>query len=370
MEPKVTEVAPPPPASTALTPAVKPEAALPAAPSPAEKLVLAKLPQDPYLGISQKAFPREQGQVLMAPILPTDVEIREDGIVFLPEIKYRRRLNEAFGPGGWALMPRTAITMVDNVLSREYALYVDGRFIAEARGENEYIEQNGNMTYPTAAEGLKSNALMRCCKDIGIASELWDPNFITNWRLQFALQAWCEKKDKHRHKTVWWRKDRQKPYCAGSIIAPAEAAALMEEGDQKPPPAQPPKPTVARPQPKAAPSPAPTPAPATPPVAAPKPAPVVAAPTEVPQPVAATPLEGKIETRGTLTFYEIKLLVDGKEVIGVTRKRDHYDLAADAKGMGKQLQILFGVKAKDGSNRIIIDAMDPLPEGGPERSPF
>ena len=28
------------------------------------------------------------------------------GLVYLPEIKYRRILNRAFGPGGWALMPR------------------------------------------------------------------------------------------------------------------------------------------------------------------------------------------------------------------------------------------------------------------------
>ena len=28
------------------------------------------------------------------------------GLIYLPEIKYRRILNQAFGPGGWALMPR------------------------------------------------------------------------------------------------------------------------------------------------------------------------------------------------------------------------------------------------------------------------
>ena len=28
------------------------------------------------------------------------------GMIYLPEIKYRRILNQAFGPGGWAIMPR------------------------------------------------------------------------------------------------------------------------------------------------------------------------------------------------------------------------------------------------------------------------
>ena len=27
-------------------------------------------------------------------------------MIYLPEIKYRRILNQAFGPGGWAIMPR------------------------------------------------------------------------------------------------------------------------------------------------------------------------------------------------------------------------------------------------------------------------
>ena len=34
------------------------------------------------------------------------------------------------------------------------------------------------MTLAMAEESAKSNAMMRCCKDLGIASELWDPNFI------------------------------------------------------------------------------------------------------------------------------------------------------------------------------------------------
>ena len=44
------------------------------------------------------------------------------------------------------------------------------RLVAIARGEQEYFDPSG---IPTATEGCKSNALMRCCKDLGIASELW-----------------------------------------------------------------------------------------------------------------------------------------------------------------------------------------------------
>lgn len=92
---------------------------------------------DPYFGISTSVFPQKTLKVLMSPINEQDVEIKPDGryvavqygllpqivypqfstlcdtlslfvagLIYLPEIKYRRILNQAFGPGGWALMPR------------------------------------------------------------------------------------------------------------------------------------------------------------------------------------------------------------------------------------------------------------------------
>lgn len=57
-----------------------------------------------------------------------------------------------------------------------------------ARGEQDYY--NGADNIPTATEGCKSNALMRCCKDLGVASELWDPNYITWWKSKFATVEW------------------------------------------------------------------------------------------------------------------------------------------------------------------------------------
>ena len=47
---------------------------------------------------------------------------------------------------------------------------VEFRFISQSRGEQDFFDMSG---LPTASEGCKSNSLMRCCKDLGIASELW-----------------------------------------------------------------------------------------------------------------------------------------------------------------------------------------------------
>ncbi|KAG9317864.1 mitochondrial genome maintenance [Chiua virens] len=129
-----------------------------------------------YYGLSVEAFPREIADILLAPIDEMDVEMKPGespfyhGLIYLPEIKYRRILNKAFGPGAWGLAPRTETNVGPKIVSREYALVCQGRLVAIARGENEYFDPSG---IPTAAEGCKSNALMRCCKDLGIASELW-----------------------------------------------------------------------------------------------------------------------------------------------------------------------------------------------------
>lgn len=44
---------------------------------------------------------------------------------------------------------------------------------------------------------------MRCCKDIGIASELWDPDFIKSWKSQHAVQVWAEHTQTGRKQKLW-----------------------------------------------------------------------------------------------------------------------------------------------------------------------
>lgn len=84
------------------------------------------------------------------------------------------------------------------------------RLVSVSRGEQTYFDASG---LPTATEGCKSNALMRCCKDLGIASELWlvlpanfltrievkadsfvrrDPAFIRVFKASHCVEAWTE----------------------------------------------------------------------------------------------------------------------------------------------------------------------------------
>ncbi|RKP39460.1 mitochondrial genome maintenance MGM101, partial [Dimargaris cristalligena] len=162
-----------------------------------------------YDGISAQPFAAHINEVLLQPLDPRDIEIKPDGIPYLPEIKYRRILNRSFGPGGWGLVPRGPHTLTERSISREYALICLGRFVSQARGEQDFFNPNG---MPTASEGCKSNALMRCCKDLGIASELWDPAFIPKYKKQHCVEAWAVHIDKGNKKKVWRRKDRPLEY--------------------------------------------------------------------------------------------------------------------------------------------------------------
>lgn len=156
---------------------------------------------DSFHGLGTGPFPKQVSEILLAPIDSDDIEIKPDGLLYLPEIKYRRILNRAFGPGGWGLAPRTESLITPKQISREYALICHGRLVSVARGEQDYF--GGDEKITTALEGCKSNALMRCCKDLGIASELWDPSFIRKWKKDFCDEIFAEHVTTKKKKKLW-----------------------------------------------------------------------------------------------------------------------------------------------------------------------
>lgn len=93
------------------------------------------------------------------------------------------------------------------------------RFIAQARGECQFFSPE---TIPTAGEGCKSNALLRCCKDLGVASELWDPRFIREFKRDRCREVWVEHVGTKKRRQIWLRKDSnpEYPYTAVRKVAP------------------------------------------------------------------------------------------------------------------------------------------------------
>jgi hypothetical protein len=62
-------------------------------------------PRDLFHGIAAVPFPPSVAEILQRPLKVNDIDVRPNGYVFLPDVKYREILDSAFGPEGWKLEP-------------------------------------------------------------------------------------------------------------------------------------------------------------------------------------------------------------------------------------------------------------------------
>ncbi len=156
----------------------------------------------------------EQKKILYAPVDEKQVEIRPDGLVYLPWSIYVTRLRDVFGMS-WALIPKGNPSLKGDLILWGFWLVVDGHLQGFAVGEQLYQSTNATMTYGDALEGATSNALMRLCKRNGISLELWDPSFIRKWKKEYAESypaIWPDgkpKTDKNGKQKTEWRKKGQ-----------------------------------------------------------------------------------------------------------------------------------------------------------------
>ncbi len=186
---------------------------------------------DRYVKAGNEPFEQVIQEHLGKPVDPAIVEITPDGRIYVPAVHFRRALNEAFGRGGWALIPWSDRIMKGSHMYREYALYGLGKFVGETVGEQEYIEKNKRFTYGDAAEGCESNAIMRCSKKLDIYSEVWDPGWRDKWKREHAVCVPCRKAGEAQQKYLWKRKDRGRLYSSGWRESEGEDG----RGGQRPP---------------------------------------------------------------------------------------------------------------------------------------
>lgn len=219
------------------------------APAPAAAPVTTPQYLGGFSGMAIEPFPDEVRKVLAEPVDPDAVELKPDGIVFAPGVWYRRQLTRAFGPGGWGLAMRGPVRSLPqqqgDLVVYHGALICLGRFVAEAHGQCIYWPNSGGMTYADAVEGARTDCITRCCKDLGMATELWDAGWRGRWMAQHALKAWVEGDGKRKGKFFFWRRDREPPYQAKGAKAqpaaempgepPAPARAAERQPEKNPP---------------------------------------------------------------------------------------------------------------------------------------
>lgn len=143
---------------------------------------------DPYIGAASLKLTDREKAALTHPLAPD--EIKEfpanagsmAGLLYVDHVAIRRRLNDAFGPGSWSLVPAAPPLKEATYVAQPWRLYVLGAFVAEGWGEQEFRLGSNTLSFPTALEGAKSTALMRCAKDLGIGLELWDKAFVAKFK--------------------------------------------------------------------------------------------------------------------------------------------------------------------------------------------
>jgi len=161
---------------------------------------------------------KQQREILYAKVKDEDVEIRADGIIYLPWMEYVSRLREAFGME-WAIVPHgePKINPDKDGILWAFFLMVKGKICGYSIGEQQYFPNNKTMTWGDACEGAKSNALMRLCKGIGISLELWRPSFVKAW-IKAHAETYLDPKgktDQWGHVKKLWRKKGTGPAGEG-----------------------------------------------------------------------------------------------------------------------------------------------------------
>lgn len=167
-----------------------------------------------------KIDPKEQ-EKLLASFDESMIEIRPDGLIYLPQVFWRQRLNESFGIGQWCLIVKSQTKDPNrSKLYIEGVLIVRGAYVSTAVGEAEYHETNTQQSWASVWESAKSDCITRCCKDLGIASELWQPQFIEAWKAKYAVKVFIERKD--GKKGVQYRKVNSEPFYNEKGVVPGQ----------------------------------------------------------------------------------------------------------------------------------------------------
>lgn len=186
-----------------------------------------------YNGASMLQLTKEESEQLSARFEDDEIEIRPDGFLYVPQALIRQRLNKVIGPGAWSIvLLREKIEPLkenSNKLYFDGALMIRGKFVARSIGEASYFTTNQNQSRASALEAAKSDCMVRCVKDLGIALEVYEPAFCRKWQKQFAKKVWVKEPNRDA-KTLWRRSDVDPfPYETGDWVAKPTVAQKEEK---------------------------------------------------------------------------------------------------------------------------------------------
>lgn len=162
-----------------------------------------------YAGASNLNLSESEMKNIAAPFDDLAYEIRPDGFIYVPQVLTLQRLNSVIGVGKWSILQinngRDEVRTDVFKVFYDGALVIRGHFVSRSVGESTYSRSNSNQSWAAALEAAKSDCRQRCCKDIGIASDAWNPTFVREWQKKHAIRV--KVLDQGREKVIWRRKD-------------------------------------------------------------------------------------------------------------------------------------------------------------------
>jgi hypothetical protein len=196
---------------------------------------------DMYHGASMLILEKSDMSALSEPFNDDEYEIRPDGFIYVPQALYRVRLNKVIGIGQWGLtLFRDKYELVKGELYKIFydgGLLIRGKFVSRSTGEGTHNKKNPNSSWGMAMESAKSDCMVRCCKDLGIALEIYQPSFVRKWQKEHAIKvlvnwdSWETGQKKTVVKAMWRRKDVE-PF--ENEIGPVETKPSVPEKQQAP----------------------------------------------------------------------------------------------------------------------------------------
>lgn len=179
----------------------------------------APFPSETFVGLSEHPITDATlVEILHREPQDDELDMKPDGAVFMSHVYIRRRLSAAFGIMGWGMRPLTREWVEERpdedddkrrvpILYQWWALYVNGSFVSHACGAQQADSDNKNANFADWVDGAKSNALLKCIKDLNVASHCWDRRWADAWRHRMGVQVWVGQK-----KRPQWRRIDGRPF--------------------------------------------------------------------------------------------------------------------------------------------------------------
>ncbi len=197
-----------------------------------------KLLGEAYMGASTLKLKPDEIKKLTADFPDDVIEIRPDGLIFVPHMALRDRLSEVFGPLSVAEICRERMIRTESdEIAVDLVLMIRGVFAAEAIGTAKYYKNNPKTSFGDVVESAWSEALRRCAKKISCGTAVWRPDYVRRWLADNAVQQngrWYKKETLPKEETPRKARDYQLKEPSAFQKAKAAVAAVPEENDEPP----------------------------------------------------------------------------------------------------------------------------------------